>query len=400
MAASDPILRRVCHVVAEHYGIALDALTAGSRQAIVGAEDRPWISRVVLHGVPPGVPHTVIVKRSRDGGLFDADDPDHAQAWGFFPDWVGLRFLSDLDVSPAYLGGDMARGVVVMDDLGTAPDLCHLLHGQERETAEAALLSYSHALARLHGGTAGRREAYLTAWSALVPQRPPPCVTDDLPDAVTRATTVISASLGISFDAQVVQELEGVVAALRDPGPFLTYIHGDACPDNAVLTARGIRLIDFQSGGFGHCLYDAAYLHVPWPTCWCDADMPAHVVKNAEQVYRTTLAPVVPEVLDDLLYRRALAQVVAAHLVWMLANLLPLALHTERTATQLIYRGVRRPTRRQQVVQRLDRFALVGDAGGGVSALVRLSEELAACLRRRWPEDTAAIDLFPAFQLR
>ena len=51
----------------------------------------------------------------------------------------------------------------------------------------------------------------------------------------------------------------------------------DACPDNNLLTDRRLRLIDFEWSEVRHPAWDAAYLAVPWPTCWCSWRIPGRV---------------------------------------------------------------------------------------------------------------------------
>jgi hypothetical protein len=51
---------------------------------------------------------------------------------------------------------------------------------------------------------------------------------------------------------------------------------------------------DFEFAGFRHALLDAAYLHLPFPTCWCVARLPDGLPDALETVYRQELAPAVP----------------------------------------------------------------------------------------------------------
>ena len=64
----------------------------------------------------------------------------------------------------------------------------------------------------------------------------------------------------------------------------------DACPDNNLLTADGCRLIDFEWAEVRHPAWDAAYLAVPWPTCWCAWRIPDDSSARALDAYREAAA--------------------------------------------------------------------------------------------------------------
>ena len=76
-------------------------------------------------------------------------------------------------------------------------------------------------------------------------------------------------------------------------------VPGDTCPDNALLTSAGPVLIDWEGATHRHVAWEAAYLEVPWPTCWCSWAMPPEVVGTALTAWRTALAPVVPAVAEE-----------------------------------------------------------------------------------------------------
>src|SRR5262249_24245809 len=68
--------------------------------------------------------------------------------------------------------------------------------------------------------------------------------------------------------AKVVDKIGGVLPAselvllssrLSDPGPWLTLIHGDPCPDNSLLVGEHVRLIDYEFSQPSHALLDRTY---------------------------------------------------------------------------------------------------------------------------------------------
>ncbi len=70
-------------------------------------------------------------------------------------------------------------------------------------------------------------------------------------------------------------------------------------------------LIDFEGAEHRHFAWDAAYLTVPWPTCWCAWRLPPELTAAALDTWRQTLGQPVPHVrtaaFDDELTRATLA---------------------------------------------------------------------------------------------
>jgi Phosphotransferase enzyme family len=75
-------------------------------------------------------------------------------------------------------------------------------------------------------------------------------------------------------DARVARDdIAFVRSQLDAPGPYAALVHNDLNPTNALVTDRGIRLVDFEGSGFGHIGFDASFLHYPWvredARSWC-----------------------------------------------------------------------------------------------------------------------------------
>src|SRR5262249_10829632 len=94
-------------------------------------------------------------------------------------------------------------------------------------------------------------------------------------------------------------ELELLSARLGNPGPWLSLVHGDPCPDNALLVDGRIRLIDYEWARPSHALLDGLYWRMGFPTCWCAGRIPADVAARVDAIYRAELARKMPLALDD-----------------------------------------------------------------------------------------------------
>ena len=83
--------------------------------------------------------------------------------------------------------------------------------------------------------------------------------------------------------------MAALAAGLADPEHH-ALSPADACPDNNLLLADGCRLIDFEWAEVRHPAWDAAYLAVPWPTCWCSWRIPDATAARALDAYRGAAA--------------------------------------------------------------------------------------------------------------
>ena len=141
--------------------------------------------------------------------------------------------------------------VVVMEDLGTGDSLATALLGLDPETAERALVEWAEALADLHAATWNDVSGFERALGKLAGATPvdPDAMPGVLADGVERLRRAAD-TVGVEFSEQVDDEIRLISALLGDDvrvvSPF------DACPDNNVRTAAGLRLIDFEGATVAH----------------------------------------------------------------------------------------------------------------------------------------------------
>lgn len=90
--------------------------------------------------------------------------------------------------------------------------------------------------------------------------------------------------LGVPVPPSTAVELAGVLARLEG-GAADALLHGDPCPDNAIVTGDGIRFVDLEGAQRGPGVVELAYLRIGFPTCWCVAALPAAHVAAAETAY-------------------------------------------------------------------------------------------------------------------
>jgi hypothetical protein len=175
--------------------------------------------------------------------------------------------------------------------------------------------------------------------------------------------------------AEALTELRSATAALGPDADALT--PADACPDNNVATPAGLVLLDFEQATMRHVAWDAAYLLVPWPSCWCSWRIPADVAGVALARWRAAVAPTVP-VVGSAAFDRDLDVAVAAWAFLSSAWFLAGAVDEEDGAPGDALRG---PTRRAVIRYRM---RLAARRRTVLPALADLAEEILAATAQRW----------------
>ena len=109
---------------------------------------------------------------------------------------------------------------------------------------------------------------------------------------------------------------------------------GDICPDNNLLTAAGVRFLDFEASGFHSVFLDAAYLRMPFSTCWCVFALPSGLGAAAEARYREQVCGIWPRLAEDAVWlpgvRRAVAAWTMSSMWWLLRRAIDGRLVDER----------------------------------------------------------------------
>jgi hypothetical protein len=243
---------------------------------------------------------TVLRCRTAEGGTVVlkqfADRPDALAC--FTAEAAGLRLSRH---GPELLAVDPAAALLVLSDLGSAPSLADVLTGTSAAGARAGLLAWAAAYGTLAAETAGR-EPELAALRARYDRGAPPWDAGDWIGARIAALPAALEALGVRGAAGVSLRLD----------EFPVFSPGDICPDNNLLCADGMRLLDFEGAGYRPVFLDAAYVTMPFATCWCVFRLPPAVVSEVDAVYRSHVAPVYPALADDEVWRDGVRRAVAA----------------------------------------------------------------------------------------
>jgi hypothetical protein len=185
-------------------------------------------------------------------------------------------------------------------------------------------------------------------------------------------------------------ELQAVADAI-DAARFPLFSPGDICPDNNLLTAAGVRFLDFESAAVYSAFLDAAYIRMPFSTCWCVFRLPADLAAAAESAYRGQVAGVHPALADDGIWQAGLRCAVAAWTLSSMYWMLPPAVARDRVMNQ----EQESPRIRQLLRYRWQVLAADLERAGELPELRSLAQSLLAATRH-W--DTPEMPPYPAFR--
>jgi hypothetical protein len=287
---------------------------------------------------------------------------------------AALRLLAGVPGVVGLLAESDDPPVLVLEDLGPGPSLADALLGADPAAAQDALDGWAGTLGTLQAATTGLGDAFAAGLAELSPLGPPPA--DSSADTLAETAGALARllpRLGVHPTAAALDELR----AIRLDGPGVL-TPGDTCPDNNVATATGYVLLDFEAAEFRHPAWEAAYLRVPWPTCWCAWTLPDAVASRALTAWRAAIGPL-PAGFEADLDRATLAWAFISA-GWFLPRIL---------AGTDTFDDDRKPRRRAMLQHRLTTVP-------GTGPLPDLAAELAAALHREHGDHPLL--LAPAFR--
>ena len=270
----------------------------------------------------PGGGDWSVVLRCRDstGGtvIVKTYPPTAEGTSSFAAEAAGLELAGGSELAPEFLAADATRQVVVMADLGEGRSLADALLADPPDSATPArsvLLDWAAACGQLAVAARSRQRDFDHLTLGYLAGRPDQRHVTGLRDRVLGAASQ-AAKIGVSAPAGLEAELAQVAAAVESDR-FAVFSPGDICPDNNVLTPAGIRFIDFEEAGFHSVFLNAAYIRMPFSTCWCVFRFPAELADAAEDAYRAQACVVWPDLAEDAVWRPGVQLAVAA---WTLSS--------------------------------------------------------------------------------
>lgn len=287
--------------------------------------------------------------------------------------------------------------VIVFEDLGPGPTLANRLLGTDRHAAETALIAWGAALGRLQAQTRRSREAFTAELADALPSAEAHVdrMADQTAEIARALHRALPETLGVVLTEAAADELTQIAAELaiasdECPGGL---VPGDTCPNNALETDAGYVLIDFEAADYRHVVWDAAYLTVPWPSCWCSWRLPDSSVTIALNEWHTTIAPnLSPSAAERLDEDLRLATIVWAftQLAWVVQP----AARDESAGRKRWQAQEVGPPARALVQRRLMQLAELLDSR--LPSLEGLTRDLRRVTAQRWGDNP--LQLAPAFR--
>ncbi len=356
----------------------------------LGGSDRSVVARARVARNPFSLPRTVVVKH-----YLDRPDPGRPDPFRYEVASCQLFTALPADVrpSPVIIAHDPAARLLVLEDLGRSSTLADSLFGPDPVAAKRCLLSWARALGRMQATTAGRESDFGALLRRLGERAWRDPVADDARAALAGCADLLRDALGVTVPATAQQEARDT-ARLLGGTRYRAFSPSDTCPDNNLVTSRGVRFVDFEGGCFRDIALDAAYFRVPFPGCEASFALPDGMAATMLEAWRNEIAAVWPDLDDPARLDRRLfdAQLLWVWLCtwWLLPRIRlrdtavgPDATRSPRISTALAHHWARMADAAQ-------------DAGRLASA--DLGRAVAAALRERYDDAPASLPVFPAFR--
>ncbi|GLZ33314.1 hypothetical protein Lesp02_55020 [Lentzea sp. NBRC 105346] len=348
----------------------------------LGGAGRSVVIRVRVAQSPFSMPRTLVVKRYPPA-THDRDPWAHEA--------VSHQLLTALPAeeraTPELYAHDVGSRLVVLEDLGRAPRLSEKLNGTDARAAERGLLSWAHAMGRLHATTAGRDADF----DALMRRAGGQCCQDpvafDVHGAIAGLPDLLESELGVKIPSSALEFAQQAAKAFST-SRRRAFSPSSSCPDNQLVTSRGVRFVDFEGGCVRDIVFDAACLRVPFPSCWCAWGLPPGMSEAMVAAWRAEVGSVWPEIDDDAVL---LPRLLEAQLLWVW-------LATWRVLPKLDdHRDLDAPPRSVVLAGRWVR--LKADAITlGEKAVVAHADCVIDALVERYGSEVLELPLYPAFR--
>lgn len=353
----------------------------------LGGSERSIVLRVKVASSPFSLPRTLAVKRY-------VQPPGTTPRDSWIREAVSYQLFTALTAEdrmcPELFAHDGDTRLLVMEDLGRAPTLAGKLHGTDARAAEGALLSWARSLGRLHATTAGREADF----DALLRRQSPPSAKDPLaehgPTAVAALPALLASEFGVETSPAAAEFAQGTVALL-DNSRHRAFSPSDSCPDNNLITNRGVRFLDFEGGCVRNMMFDAAYLTVPFPSCWCAYALPPGMTDAMLAAWRAEVRVMWPDLDDDAVL---VPRLLDAQIFWVWLTTWQYL--TVPDIDQLGSGGaVDTPHQSEVLVARWIDLAKAAKRAGA-SEIVDHAESVVAAMKARFGD--GSLELYPAFR--
>jgi hypothetical protein len=356
----------------------------------LGGSGRSVVARARVERNPFSLPRTIVVKHYLGRPEPHRPDPFHYEV-------ASCQLFTAMPMesrpSPVIIAYDVEARLLVLEDLGRSSTLADKLFGPDPAAARHCLLSWARALGRMQAATAGREHDFGALLRRLGEKAWRDPVADDARAALAGCADLLRSSLGVPVPAAALAEAHDT-ARLLGGTRYRAFSPSDTCPDNNLVTSRGVRFVDFEGGCFRDVALDAAYFRVPFPGCEATFALPPGIGETMLEAWRTEVCPVWPDLDEPAVLERRLLD---AQLLWVWLCTWWLLPRIRLRDTSVGPDATRSPRISTALAHYWAEMAVTaGAAGRGASA--ELGEAVAAALRGRYEDAPPSLPVFPAFR--
>src|SRR5689334_8438959 len=356
----------------------------------LGGSDRSVVARARVARNPFSLPRTLVVKHYSEEPAPGRPDP--------FPFEVASAQLftsmsPELRPSPVLIAHDPEARLLVMEDLGRSSTLADKLFGPDGAAAQRCLLSWAGALGRMQAATAGREKDFGALLRRLGERAWRDPLADEARAAFAGVAGLLRDELGVVATPAAIQEAHDT-ARLLGGTRYRAFSPSDTCPDNNLVTSRGVRFVDFEWGCFRDIALDAAYFRVPFPGCEASFALPEGMAEAMLDAWRSEVVEVWPDLDSSERLERRLRQ---AQLLWVWLCtwwLLPRLRGRDGPVGPDATRSPRISTALGHYWRQVAAVA----ARSGLPGTEELGTEIALALAERFPDAPAELPVYPAFR--
>jgi hypothetical protein len=356
----------------------------------LGGSDRSVVVRARVARNPFSLPRTLVVKHYLAEPAPDRPDPFHYELASC---QLFTALPADERSSPVLIAHDPEARLLVLEDLGRSSTLADKLFGPDPGTARRCLLGWARALGRMQAATAGRESDFGALLRRLGERAWRDPMAEDARAALAGVPDLLAARLGVAPSAEAAGHAHTTVRLLGGTR-YRAFSPSDTCPDNNLVTSRGVRFVDFEWGCFRDIVLDAAYFRVPFPACEASLALPPELAEAMLEAWRTEIAGVWPDLDEPVRLQRRLLD---AQLLWVwLCTWWLLPRIGDRDTP--IGPDTSRSPRISAALAHYWRQLGAAAAAAGHGATAELAHAVTGALQDRFPDAPGALAVYPALR--
>jgi hypothetical protein len=356
----------------------------------LGGSGRSVVARARVARNPFSLPRSLVVKQYVADPPPDRPDPFRCEVASC---QLFTALPPEVRPSPVIIAHDPQSRLLVLEDLGRSSTLADKLFGPDPAAAHTCLLGWARGLGRMQAATAAREHDFGALLRRLGERSWRDPMAAEARAALAGVPELLAEKLGVQVgDAEVREAHE--TARLLGGTRYRAFSPSDTCPDNNLVTSRGVRFVDFEWGCFRDVALDAAYFVVPFPACAASFALPPGMSDTLLAAWRNEIITVWPDLDEPELLEGRLLR---AQLLWVWLCTWWLLPRIEERDMPIGPDPTRSPRISTALAHYWGQTADVAERAG-FDATAELGRAVAHALAERFPEAPSLLPVFPAFR--